>query len=127
VRLPDGPTQRQRLGHAAAARQRAMDGGLDRLAVGGRIAPGNTDLDDVGARLRGGEDQPFAGLVVGVLRGQVDDQRGALARLRAREAVTQPTHSVTPRRAAMVPMSLSPRPETLTMTMAPSGSDAVIL
>ena len=31
--------------------------------------------------------QPPAGLVVGILRGQVDDQRGALLRLRAREAL----------------------------------------
>src|SRR6185295_13764100 len=55
---------------------------------------------------------------------QVDDQRRALLRLRAREAVGEPAHRVTPRREAIVPMSLSPRPETLTMTIAPSGSDA---
>src|SRR5437773_1086790 len=63
-----------------------------------------------------------AGVQIGIAGGEIDDQQLAPLGARALEGSGDAAHSVTPRRLAIVPMSLSPRPDRLTTTSAPSRS-----
>ena len=112
---------------AAALLQRPVDRGLDHRAVGRGIAPGDADLEDVGAGAGGGQQQPAAGVGVGIAGGQVDDQRLALLLRgrgrRRRRCAGRSFAQLHAEGAATVFMSLSPRPDTLT-TMIGAGAAA---
>src|SRR5205814_9925657 len=72
--LAHGLAQRQGGAQAAPRLESAPHGLLDGGAVGGGIAPGDAELQHIGAGAGGGHQQAAAGLEVGVGGGEVDDQ-----------------------------------------------------
>ncbi len=70
--------ERENIGERGAIGDGAMAGALDDGAIGERIAEGNTEFEDVGAGIDGGERDGARGGEVGVADGEVDDEAGAV-------------------------------------------------
>src|SRR5262249_14145435 len=105
-----------------AARQRAHRGGLDGRTLADRVGVRHAELDHVGARLGEQRHQTLGGVQVGVAGRDEDDECGAPLGARAGKGAVDAVHDARdPKTWRASATSLSPRPDTLTMTSAPRG------
>ena len=114
VALAELADEGQGLAQAHVVREGALAGALDHRAVGHRIGERHADLEHVGAgldqRVQGGNGERRGRIT----RGDEWNQGRAASLAEGLELGSQSTHSAMPSRAAMVLMSLSPRPDRLT-------------
>ena len=111
--------EREDVGEAGAVGDGALAGALDDGAVGEGIGERDAELEDVGAGVDGGERDVAGGGEVGVAGGEVGDEAGLVGESdRPCLACSPPSRRSDRSSRARMPMSLSPRPERLTMMMS---------
>src|SRR4051812_9409910 len=108
--------QRNYVGKARAMAQGAFAGTLDDRAVGYGIAEGNTQLNDRSSRADSREYDFASGGYIGVTAGYVGNESGAGCEVQRH--VDEAAYLSNRRFSRRMPISLSPRPDTFTMTMS---------
>src|SRR5205814_1092446 len=91
---------------------------LDLRAVRDRVRARDPEFDDIGASLLARPGESLGAVEIRIPRHQVRDEGRAPLPTGRREGAGQAAHKVTPIASATVAMSLSPRPDRVTMIAA---------